>query len=326
MTSASSLENLPVCGRFEDRRDVLKALYVQPVSWECDPPGTFNAKCDGRCLGTLRLGKAAMTRVRINQTPDQIEHPQAGLLKLTLPLSGVITVSQDNKQTIVRPGQFFLVDPSRPFHEHIVEDLTFHWIHVPGNVVTSRVGRIEEVTATAFSNESPYGRLSIDFIQSVSRILDLVSRPAAANISAMALDLFTMALWEQTGKLQRHNTTHRSGLGHRAKAFIDDHLSDPDLSLGAVAKALRISTRYVRDLLADGGIVYREYVLDQRLARCARDLVNPRMESRSITHTAFSWGFDDSAHFSRAFKAAYGMSPREYRASRKPLRVEMESI
>jgi AraC-like DNA-binding protein len=33
----------------------------------------------------------------------------------------------------------------------------------------------------------------------------------------------------------------------------------------------------------------------------------------SITETCFRWGFNDSATFSRAFRAEFGVSPREYR-------------
>jgi AraC-like DNA-binding protein len=67
--------------------------------------------------------------------------------------------------------------------------------------------------------------------------------------------------------------------------------------------------------LQSSGIVYRQYVLDQRLARCAHDLIDPRTGHQSVTYIAFSGGFYDGAHFSRAFKAVYDMSPRDYRAS-----------
>ena len=32
-----------------------------------------------------------------------------------------------------------------------------------------------------------------------------------------------------------------------------------------------------------------------------------------MSDIAFSWGFNDAAHFSRSFKEQYGMSPREFR-------------
>ncbi|MEV5147141.1 helix-turn-helix domain-containing protein [Streptomyces sp. NPDC052727] len=43
----------------------------------------------------------------------------------------------------------------------------------------------------------------------------------------------------------------------------------------------------------------------------------PRAESitggRSGSHRARRWGFTNSAHFSRAFRTAYGMSPSQWR-------------
>ena len=36
-----------------------------------------------------------------------------------------------------------------------------------------------------------------------------------------------------------------------------------------------------------------------------------------ITEVAYRWGFNDSAHFSRLFKASFGMSPTQYRSSRR---------
>jgi AraC-like DNA-binding protein len=65
-------------------------------------------------------------------------------------------------------------------------------------------------------------------------------------------------------------------------------------------------------------VSYRRYVLEQRLARCASELADPRMAHRTVTDIGYSWAFFDSAHFSKAFKTAYGMSPRDYRAQMQP--------
>ena len=46
----------------------------------------------------------------------------------------------------------------------------------------------------------------------------------------------------------------------------------------------------------------------QRLERCRRQLAGA-MGSTTVTEVAFRWGFNDSAHFSRAFKQAFGVSP-----------------
>ncbi|WP_017522391.1 helix-turn-helix domain-containing protein [Pusillimonas noertemannii] len=35
--------------------------------------------------------------------------------------------------------------------------------------------------------------------------------------------------------------------------------------------------------------------------------------SRRVSEIAYAWGFNSIAHFSRVFRARYGMSPFEYR-------------
>ncbi len=43
------------------------------------------------------------------------------------------------------------------------------------------------------------------------------------------------------------------------------------------------------------------------------DLASPVCAKLSISEICFRWGFNESAHFSRAFRNEYGRSPREYR-------------
>lgn len=50
-----------------------------------------------------------------------------------------------------------------------------------------------------------------------------------------------------------------------------------------------------------------------RLDACRRDLADPRLRDRSVSDIAFSWGFNNAAHFSRSFRDEYGVSPREWR-------------
>jgi len=52
----------------------------------------------------------------------------------------------------------------------------------------------------------------------------------------------------------------------------------------------------------------------RRLDATRRDLCDPALAARSISEIAFAWGFNDAAHFSRAFRARFGRSPRELRA------------
>jgi hypothetical protein len=49
------------------------------------------------------------------------------------------------------------------------------------------------------------------------------------------------------------------------------------------------------------------------LERCRRDLLDPSLGDVPVSAIAARWGLTNAAHFSRAFRAAYGASPVEYR-------------
>ncbi|MBL8942370.1 MAG: helix-turn-helix domain-containing protein [Myxococcales bacterium] len=52
-----------------------------------------------------------------------------------------------------------------------------------------------------------------------------------------------------------------------------------------------------------------------RLDRCRAQLLDPAHAHRSISEIAFALGFTSAAHFSRAFRARFGRSPRTLRAA-----------
>jgi AraC-like DNA-binding protein len=100
---------------------------------------------------------------------------------------------------------------------------------------------------------------------------------------------------------------------HRICQTIETLLSDPDLTLGRVAEADGVSPRYLQKLFASAGHSFSSYLRTRRLERCRLDLTSPICAGLSISEICFRWGFNGSAHFSRAFKDQYGVSPREYR-------------
>jgi AraC-like DNA-binding protein len=57
-----------------------------------------------------------------------------------------------------------------------------------------------------------------------------------------------------------------------------------------------------------------EWIWAQRLDAAKRDLCDPNRAASSVSEIAFSWGFNDAAHFSRAFRARFGRSARALRA------------
>jgi len=102
---------------------------------------------------------------------------------------------------------------------------------------------------------------------------------------------------------------------HRVCQTIETMLSDPELTLEKAANADGISARSLQKLFSGAGQNFSTYVRLRRLERCRLDLTSPMFADLSISEICFRWGFNGSAHFSRAFKDRYGVTPRDYRKS-----------
>lgn len=98
-----------------------------------------------------------------------------------------------------------------------------------------------------------------------------------------------------------------------AQRYVELHLRDPELAPPRVADALHISPRYLRMLFEGQSESIACYIQRRRLEECARQLANPLLQGRTITQIAFGTGFNTAAHFSRAFRDHYGVTPTEYR-------------
>jgi AraC-like DNA-binding protein len=81
----------------------------------------------------------------------------------------------------------------------------------------------------------------------------------------------------------------------------------------AVARAHRISVRYLHKILQPREVTLSAWIRRQRLERIRRDLANPLLADRTVSAIAARWGVLDGTHVSRALKAEYGRTAADIR-------------
>jgi AraC-like DNA-binding protein len=84
------------------------------------------------------------------------------------------------------------------------------------------------------------------------------------------------------------------------------------LSPAFVAELLRISVRHLYALFEATGMSFAQTVTAQRIGESRRLL--KEAPDRSISQIAYASGFESLATFYRAFQAAHGASPGDFRA------------
>ncbi|WP_459675812.1 acetamidase/formamidase family protein [Acidisoma sp. 7E03] len=109
-------------------------------------------------------------------------------------------------------------------------------------------------------------------------------------------------------------TAQRAALRQRIFAAIERQLGEPHLNLARFAAEAGLSERAVRKLLEAEGRSFSQYLRHRRLVRAAEDLQDPALAGLSVSAIGFRCGFEDPAHFSRAFRQRYGITPAQHRA------------
>jgi AraC-like DNA-binding protein len=111
----------------------------------------------------------------------------------------------------------------------------------------------------------------------------------------------------------RSHAILNEALGARIVEYILLHLEEPSLNPERIAAAHHVSLRHLYRLWSHNQLGISEWIIDQRLARAAAALTDDRQRRRPISAIAYSLGFRDAAHFSRRFRATYGVAPHTWR-------------
>ncbi|MFF5184214.1 helix-turn-helix domain-containing protein [Streptomyces sp. NPDC000345] len=186
---------------------------------------------------------------------------------------------------------------------------------VPGDLLGLADADAGRIARTPVARSSRLGMLLSPLLSELARAT-AEARPQVGEMLAWnAVNLLATLVTEQLGGQSPDPAGARSPLLARVLDHIELHLTDPDLSPEVIARAHHISVRYLHKLFKDEGTTVGRWILRRRLDECRRDLIRHGRGSRTIAAVAARWGFLSAPHFSRVFRAAYGMSPREWRDS-----------
>jgi len=98
----------------------------------------------------------------------------------------------------------------------------------------------------------------------------------------------------------------------RVVSYISQHLTEPDLNPQRIARENNISVRHLHKMWRDSDLSLMQWIVAQRLEG-ARYELSQKESRKNISAICYGWGFSDFTHFCRRFRAAYGMSPSEWR-------------
>jgi AraC-like DNA-binding protein len=111
---------------------------------------------------------------------------------------------------------------------------------------------------------------------------------------------------------------HASGpdLAREVRDWVNERLGDPALQPSVIAAGNYISVRHLHKLFKKQDSTVSSWIQQRRLDECRRELGRNDGRTVKVSTVAQRWGFINAAHFSRAFRARYAVSPRDWREMR----------
>jgi AraC family transcriptional regulator, positive regulator of tynA and feaB len=287
------------------------ALNESHLEWALHHPSTpeYRAELNQRRIGGLRIVQCSCDPCSGMRTRREIARSSDGYFGVLIIRRGDEVVRCGDTEAILHAGDLVVWDSTQPMEFRFRSPLNKVTLLLPQHYLRTRIPGIEAYIGNVIDARAGLGAITAAHISMLARHATEIGDANSPPIVDATLELLAACLQARDA---RPLTPARKALLATVKNYIERHLDDPLLSPQTIAAACGISLRYLHLLFADEEISVSRWIISRRLEQCRRDLVQVGA-GQQIAATAMRWGFTDAAHFSRAFRQQFGMSPRAYR-------------
>lgn len=310
-----STANVPSHTRASYWNDVYSRRFAQVTFNPVDREG-FEAELRMGVVGPLAIARVYSEPTHIERNKAHIERSGGRLFSFMLQARGCGVFSHYGHETVIEEGDFTLCDNSVPHRFDLEARAELIILRVAPEVLRNYMPCPERVCGLRLRSGEGLAGTAANMAQNLWSLLESglpekFSSMVARNVLDIMASAYAIAFDSELA-----DTATVGARKVRALRYIEAHLKDPDLTPCSVADALHISPRYLRMLFSGEKETVSNYILRRRLEECAKLISNPLWRGHTITEIAFGWGFNSAAHFTRAFRDQFGVTPSEYRRTK----------
>ncbi|MCS2154054.1 transcriptional regulator FeaR [Scandinavium goeteborgense] len=286
--------------------------WLAQINQEC---GNFAARpLDGEFSGHLETGYAqglklsTVTTANVNlyRTKNEISKHNDSWFYTVFQLEGQAIIEQNERQTVIQPGDITLVDASRPCSIIWQQRSRQTSLLLPRSLLEQQLRVGESHCVQRLGKNLPMVQMSHRLLQESMNNRELSGSESEAALEAIVCLLRPV--------LQQQDVTpsRRDKQFDKVLQLIDSHLQSEMLRPEWLANETGMSVRSLYRMFANKGLVVAQYIKNRRLDLCAK-AIRSATDDEKLAGIGFSWGFTDHSHFSTAFRQRFGVSPGEYR-------------
>lgn len=318
-TTVFSTEPLTGEDRFSAWRESISVLFDVAPHSKCEEPG-FAASVDATHLGEVLVGKLRFdgqqfSRSRPRIARDGLDHY---LVQAYRKGGFVGQIDEGAGEISVGAGDIVIFDLRRSQHTYAraSEQLT---LVLPRMLLDQQLGsESESLHGTVLSSREALGGILSDHLDSLERRLPTLSPQHVAPVVQATAQMVAACAKPSLAKksapvngVSRLQAAPPEVLTECIQRHIGQHLSEP-LTADSLCQTFGISRATLYRLFKPyEGVSH--YIQLRRLRRAYYEVASPRSSRLGVGEIAARVGFVSEAHFSRAFRAEFGMRPSDVR-------------
>jgi len=241
------------------------------------------------------------------------QHYRGDQYFLVCQAAGSARMRQRGSEAELAAGDCTLIDSRYPSVFQVGAGFHQYSFHLPAQALVERFGTATLPVARLIGARGAGAILS----RMLQTAVQNASTLNGVDLTGVMLDLLAVALGLGKARPVAASLRGPDALSvPEVVRYIDARLQSPELSPAAIAAHFNTSVRGLYRLIGAEGSAPAALIWSRRLAR-ARELLEQANAGVPIIDIALDCGFKDGAHFSRAYRKAFGHPPRA--ARRRPI-------
>lgn len=267
-----------------------------------------NGTIDRIGLGAAEMYSIVSGPAEVSHRPGRADDAPWTHVSLMIQSHGSTLVTQGASRAQLGEGDMILIDERDRF-TLLTEDYgKILFLRLPRAPAMSRYPHLDRLFGALLPAQECGTRLLSD---TLLRLNDVADRLGDQQRAAMVGSLVQMLGVAESFSVLPGSADWRV---RRALDFIELNLSVAGLTAEEVAQDQHISRRRLDHLMREThGHSIASHLWRRRMEQAAADLRDPGKSGMSIAQIAFANGFEDAAHFTRAFRRRHGTTPRQWR-------------
>tara|TARA_B100000787_G_scaffold129806_1_gene98709 strand:- start:11785 stop:12756 length:972 start_codon:yes stop_codon:yes gene_type:complete len=266
-------------------------------------------------LGKLELFDIVIDPVAIHRRTEDIDKDANDDFLLATQVAGTVLVTEGDVEFTQHPGDLSIMSAAEPYS--IIHTQHSHRLilHIPAEAYRERILAHQQGRKFRPRLMAAGGLATIihEMLKSLAFEADKLNATEQYTLAESLLELTSAILRSETDQEYELQHAEQSALFRRILEFMEANFMDCELTPKKIADANGISLRYLHSLFQQAGMSVSKSMWERRIKATREDLLDPNMNHMRVSGIAFRRGFNDPAHFSRAFKKRFDVSPSKLR-------------